>query len=118
MTNYIQQFDNPRFPFEKAEADRLAGKFDTAATVTDGIVRWTSNNAVPPADVLALWRHLGKAFDHDRSIAAGKAETDAFLTEYRRHHKGPSPEEITEMRAAFGPGTTVVDVITGTETLL
>jgi len=42
-------------------------------------------------------------------------ETQAFLAEYRRANKGRkrSAEEIFEMRAAFGPGETVVDVITG-----
>ena len=41
-----------------------------------------------------------------------------FLENYRRNYKGPGEEEKTEMRAAFGTGTTVVNVITGKRTRL
>lgn len=40
---------------------------------------------------------------------------EQFLAEYREARKNhtPSEEELFEMRAAFGEGSTVVDVITG-----
>lgn len=40
-------------------------------------------------------------------------DTSAFIKEYRENYKGPSEEELFEMRAEFGKGTTVVDIITG-----
>ena len=50
--------------------------------------------------------------------AARAAENAAFLEEYRRSRKTPSTEEIAEMRAAFGPGATVVNILTGETTNL
>lgn len=115
MTDYVQQYENPRFPYEKREADRLALDFDTSASVdAAGIVRWRSNGAIPPADVLEFWRHLGKVFDHDASQALRQSEQAAFLDQYRRINAGRqrSDEEMFELRAAFGEGAEVVDVIT------
>lgn len=43
------------------------------------------------------------------------AEVKASIAEYRRNYKGPSAEELAEMRAAFGAGATVVDILTGEE---
>jgi hypothetical protein len=44
-----------------------------------------------------------------------KEETRKILADYReqmKNHK-PSPEQLHEMRAAFGAGKTVVNLITG-----
>ena len=49
----------------------------------------------------------------DKVEAAREAETDAFLESYRKANHRRSAEELSEMRAAFGTGTTVVDIITG-----
>ena len=40
-------------------------------------------------------------------------EAMAAFETYRANYTGPSEEELFEMRAAYGKGTTVVDVITG-----
>lgn len=45
-------------------------------------------------------------------------EEEAFLEEYRKNARPATPEELAEMRAAFGPGKVVVDVITGQEYVL
>lgn len=118
MTNYIRQFETPRFPFERAESERLRDSFGTQATAIDGVVRWNSNGQVPPQDVLDFWAHLGLPFNLGRSVAAREAETARFLSEYRANSRPPSEEQLMEMRAAFGPGETVVDVITGRRTVL
>ena len=39
-------------------------------------------------------------------------ESMEAIENYRRNYTGPSEEELFEMRAAFGTGTTVVDVLT------
>ena len=41
------------------------------------------------------------------------AQVQKELAQYRANYTGPSDEEVAEMRAAFGEGETVVDVITG-----
>ena len=40
-------------------------------------------------------------------------EALAAIEEYRANYKEPDQEELFELRAAYGRGTTVVDVITG-----
>ena len=45
--------------------------------------------------------------------AARDEETAKVIEAYRASYTGPSEEELFEMRAAFGTGTTVVDVLTG-----
>jgi hypothetical protein len=81
----------------------------------DGVVRWTSNNRVMPKDCREILAHSAyrDLFDEEASRAAEDAETAAFLEAYRKNYQGPSEEEKAEMRAAFGTGSTVVDVITG-----
>ena len=81
----------------------------------DGVVRWTSNNRVMPADCREVLAHSAyrDLFSEEASRAAEKAETAAFLENYRRNYAGPTAEERMEMQAAFGKGTTVVDIISG-----
>lgn len=99
---------------QQKRAQDLIAMFDTDATVdAGGVVRWNSNNQVPPKDVLELWQYVGKPFGYEASLQVQEAETAAFLAEYRRHYKGPSAEQIAEARAAHGPGVELVDVITG-----
>lgn len=77
----------------------------------DGILRWKSNDQVPPEDCL---EEMGIA-DEDltRCRAARDQEIAEFLAEYRRNYRGPSEEQLAEARAAHGPGVTLVNVITG-----
>lgn len=81
----------------------------------DGVVRWTTNNRVMPKDCREIISHTAyrDLFSEEASRAAEDAETAAFLESYRKNYTGPSEEEKVEMRAAFGTGSTVVDVITG-----
>ncbi len=81
----------------------------------DGVVRWTSNNRVMPKDCREILAHSAyrDLFDEEASRAAEEDETAAFLESYRKNYKGPSEEEKAEMRAAFGTGITVCDIITG-----
>ena len=104
--------------WKQREDDRLLAKFATDAKVgRDGVVRWNSNDQVPPQDVLDLWAGHGKIFDMTASQAAREADTTAFLAEYRRNMQNLSPEQEAEMRAearaAHGPGVKVVNVFTG-----
>ncbi len=51
--------------------------------------------------------------DSAATRAAREAEVKADLESYRASRKAPSAEELAEMRAAFGKGAKVVDIITG-----
>lgn len=45
--------------------------------------------------------------------AARDEETAKAIEAYKASYTGPSEEEMFEMRAAYGKGTTVVDIFTG-----
>lgn len=83
-----------------------------------GVYRWKTNDAVPFDDLLT---EAGVDADTRALCATTRdRETQEFLAAYRERMKDvePDEEQLAEMRAEFGPGTTVVNVITGQETQL
>lgn len=79
----------------------------------DGCHRWKSNDAYPFDDMLA-----DSGVSREERVRCGMkriAYQSRQMEEYRRARMGRprSAEEMFEMEAAFGPGETVVDVITG-----
>lgn len=121
MTDYIAALSDPRSPYFR-EAHKLAINLAKPEhrTIEAGIIRWVSNGSVPPADCVALAAHIGQPVDVAACTAARDAETRETIARYREAQKGrqPSGEELSEMRAAFGPGTTVVNALTGRRTRL
>ena len=87
------------------------------AYVKDGVVRWRSNDAVPPAECLDQLAAEGLVFDRRKTDVARESDLRAFAAQYRKARARRTPEqreeEAAEMRAAFGPGAVVVDVLTG-----
>ena len=100
------------------DACRTTAMFFTTATVTDGVVRWNTNDQVPPADILALWDSMDLPFDYQASMAARDVDMQTFLADYRLNQRPLSEETLAEMRAEFGPGAVVVDMISGRRTQL
>lgn len=97
-----------------ADDDKARDRFVRDATVKEGVVRWKENGRVPPADILAQWAGLNLPFDLAKSNAAQDADTAAFLKAYRAQpRRRVSAEERYEMRAAFGSGKRVVNILTG-----
>jgi len=92
-------------------------QFETDATVKAGVVRWNANGSVPPKDILSQWQRLGMTFDHAKTLAAYQKDMDK-LVKRLRSAPPPDAEQMSEMRAAFGSGKTVVNVLTGRKTYL
>lgn len=114
--SYLRDYlDFPPDDFRHRDAARIIDKFETDAHVHEGVVYWVCNGRVPPDEILELWTHAGKAFDLERSKERQSQQTHDFLKEYIRTHTGPSPEEVAEARAAFGPGHELVNIVTGTK---
>ena len=99
--------------FWQRERERLQAEIsdDARAYTKDGVRRWRSNDRVVPP---SIYTEAGLECSAAQK-AAYDAETTAFLAEYRKAQKNRvlSDEERFEMRAAFGPGQEVVNVITG-----
>ena len=102
-----------------AEAERLMGMRADIEVDDDGAAKWVSSGRYLPADVVEKLTFAGADFFSAEATAVKRtAQNAAFIDSYSRNHKGPSAEERIEMAAAFGKGTTVVNVITGTRTRL
>lgn len=78
-------------------------------------VRWNSNRQVPPRECVAEIQRKGwiGRLEVENSDFAREADLKEFLTEYRKNYRGPDEEQLAEMRATFGAGTEMVNVITG-----
>ncbi|WP_274940933.1 hypothetical protein [Chordicoccus furentiruminis] len=95
------------------EAARLLAQRDNIEVDEDGAAKWKNNGSYLPADVVEKLIFAGADFFSEEATAAKrKAQTTEFLGNYRRSHR-TTAEERTEMEAAFGKGTTVVNIITG-----
>lgn len=109
FTTWIPDHDKARSARDDAEYDEH-----------DKVLRWKSNGSVPPADCVAHWNFLGLTCTDTllRCDEVRARELADFAAEYRKNQGPPSDEEMFEMRAAFGPGEVVVDVISGRRTQL
>jgi hypothetical protein len=97
------------------DVSKARAEFQKARVSGSGVVRWKSNDRVPPQDCLDEFAEAGCEFNMVASVRAREADDREFFAEYRRQQasRQPSAEELFEMRAAFGEGAEVVDVITG-----
>ena len=93
----------------RVKADLEAGKI----TIDGNGVARNCIGRVLMDDMLEKVLHITDKASAEATRAARQAENEAFLEEYRKNYEGPTEEEKAEMRAAFGEGETVVDIITG-----
>ena len=117
MSNYIQMYENPRFSFEKEEAERLKEQIITDAKAKRGVIRWVSSKNCLPADCAEFARYLGFNVDLEAQKRARDRELRQLRKEFIEARKSMTDEErmeeMYEMRAAFGPGAEIVNVLTG-----
>ena len=99
------------------EIARMQEKADNGEILIDenGAASWKSNGRALPGDCCEKLAYTSVTFSAEATAAKREAENDAFLESYRKanQNRRRSSEELNEMRAAFGTGTTVVDIITG-----
>jgi hypothetical protein len=77
----------------------------------NGVARWESNGRVIPADCVTPEVTEMPGFNFKATFDTRKAETDAFLAQYRATNRTRSHEEMSEAYNELGPGA--VDVLTG-----
>ena len=94
-----------KWAVEKAAAD--------ATVEADGAIRWNINGNYLPDDFCEKLEYAGFEFSREATRVARDAQDAEFLATYRKNHRGFGAEEINEARAAFGEGTTLVNVLTG-----
>ena len=118
MTRFEQELSGTLGAFWKKNAEqeiermqRMADN-DEIRTNMNGAAFWNSNGNYLPADAAEKLSHTDFEFSLEETEKAREAQTAQQLEAYRQNHR-TSAEEIEEMRAAFGTGTTVCDIITG-----
>lgn len=118
MTDYIKNFGSEN-DMLRGEAERLAEKLKTDTTFKGGVIRWKMGNLCP-TDCAEFAKFLGLAVDLDAQQAARDKQLDEMVKRMKRNEKNMSEEaraeQAYEMRAAFGPGVTVVNIFTGRKT--
>ena len=94
----------------KAAAEHAA---EAAIVDEHGAISWKSNGRYLPDDYCEKLEYTGYPFSREATAAARQAQVAEELTEYRRNYREPSAAERDEMRATFGEGATVIDVLAG-----
>ena len=118
MTRFERELSGALGPYWQKDAERRLAqvKADLEAgriTIDETGIARNCIGRVLMNDQMELLLRVTDRVDAEATNAAREAEVEAALAEYRANYKGPSAEELAEMRAAFGPGATVVNVITG-----
>ena len=119
MTRFQQELSGALGEFwtkhAKEEIARMQEKVDNHEICTNmnGAAFWNSNGNYLPDDVAEKLSCTDFPFSLEETAKARETQNDLFFENYRKNYQGPSEEELEEMRAAFGPGETIVDIITG-----
>jgi len=103
----------------EAELERVKADLNNGQITIDenGVARNCIGRALMD-DLLEKLALVTDRADTAATQAAREAEDRATIAAYKAARKAPSAEEIAEMRAAFGPGTEVLDILIGEKTQL
>lgn len=123
MTRFEREISGSLGAFWKKNAEEEVKKAvvqaEKDATVeADGAIKWNSNGRYLMDDFCEKLEYADYDFSREATAKKRDAQNEESLAEYRRNYKGLSAEELAEARAAFGEGTTVVNVLTGDKTVL
>lgn len=123
MTRFEREISGSLGAFWKKNAEeevkKAVAQAEKDATVeADGAIKWNSNGRYLMDDFCEKLKYAGYDFSREATAKKRDAQNEESLAEYRRNYKGLSAEELAEARAAFGEGTTVVNVLTGEKTVL
>lgn len=123
MTRFEKELSGMLGPFWQKEAEKELASVKAelkAGQITideNGIARNCAGNILMD-DMLEKLSMVTDKADIGATQAAREAEYSEFLKQYRANRKPHTAEEIAEMRATFGEGTTVVDIFSGEEITL
>ena len=118
MTRFEKELSGALGAFWKNSAEKeLAG---IRADLENGKITIDENGVarncigrVLMSDMLEKLTYVTDRVNAEATMAAREDEVSRRLAEYRRNARPASQEELNEMRAAFGEGQTVVNILTG-----
>lgn len=99
------------------EVKKAVAKADSDAVVdSDGAICWSNNGRYLMDDFCEMLEYADYPFSRKATGEKRDTQNAEELAEYRRNYKEIDKEMFAEARAAFGEGTTVMDVLTGEKT--
>ncbi len=118
MTRFMMELSGKLGAYWKANAEKELEKVrnDLEAglvTIDDKGVARNCIGRVVMSDMLEKIALVTDNVDVEATATARDLEVEKELMEYRNNKLPYSAEDVAEMRAAFGAGETVVDVVTG-----
>ena len=119
MTRFQQELSGMLGEFWRKSAQEEIAKMQERVdnheicTNMNGAAFWNSNGRYLMDDVAEKLAYTDFPFSIEETAKAREAQNELFFENYRKNYRDPSEEELVEMRAAFGPGETIVDIITG-----
>lgn len=118
MTRFQRELNGSLGPFWQKEAEKALAKVKSdlesgLITIDEEGVARNCIGRILMDDLMEKLMMVTDRADAGATAAARAAEVERELAEYRAAKQPYTAEELTEMRAAFGPGTTVVDAFTG-----
>ena len=118
MTRFMKELNGDLGTFWQKEAEKELAKVKAdldanQITIDENGVARNCIGRVLMSDMLEKLALVTDEVDVAATEAARAAEVSKELESYRASKRRHSAAEIAEMRAAFGPGTTVKDILTG-----
>ena len=123
MTSFYQEITGVLGDYWKKDATKRVQDYVEEAKMKADVdsneaIRWKNNGNYLMDDYCEVLEYAGYPFSREATKAARDAQVAQQLADYRTNPPMMTDEYIAEMRAAFGSGTSVVDVISGQRILL
>ena len=118
MTRFAKELSGALGAYWKTSAEKELEKIKEdlkqgLITIDENGVARNCIGRVLMSDMLEKLTYITDEVDAEATNAARDEEVQRSLAAYRANAKPASEEEINEMRAAFGKGKTVVNILTG-----
>ncbi len=123
MTRFQRELNGELGAYWKKEAEKELERMKTdlqdgKITIDENGVARNCIGRVLMSDMLEKLAMVTDKVSVEATTAARDKEVSESLAEYRKNARPVSEDERMEMQAAFGKGTTVVNVLTGEKTEL
>ena len=118
MTRFEKELSGALGAYWKKEAEKELERVsqdikDGKITIDENGVARNCKGRALQNDMLEKVLMVSDLVNAEATREACQDETMKAIEAYMANYTGPSEEELFEMRAAFGTGTTVVDVLSG-----
>lgn len=123
MTRFMEELTGKRGDFWKRDAEKELAKRKAELengeiTIDENGIAYNRISRVVVEEWVEQLSLITDKIDAEATTAAREEAVARELAEYRKQKRGFTEEELAEMRATFGAGTTVRDIITGEEIIL